>query len=92
MKNNLMSTVLQAELQGKVWRLVEDFRDKHRLSPSAVFDFLVCFAWGYARREPKTSNVEIQNRMRSHCDACELAYQRATAPALPFDDGGRGQS
>jgi hypothetical protein len=86
-KNNLMSTLQQAELQGKVWKLVEDFRDRHGLSPAAVFDFLVCFAWGYARRQPNTTNVEIQNRMRSHCEACELGYQRATGPALPFDGG-----
>jgi hypothetical protein len=89
MPKNLMSTVQQAELQGQVWKLVEAYRQKHALSPAAVFDFLVCFAWGYARRQPHTPNVEIQNRMRLHCEACELAYQRATSPALPFEKVGQ---
>lgn len=84
-----MTTVQQAELQGKLWRLVEDTRVQHGLSPAALFDFLVCFAWGYARRQPNTSNVEIQNRMASHCQACELARQRATSPSLPFEGGRR---
>lgn len=87
MQKKLMTTLQQAELQGKVWKLVEDFRHQHDLGPLAVFDFLVAFAWGYARRQPKTTNVEIQNRMCSHCEACELAYQRATSPALPFEGG-----
>lgn len=85
MANNLMTSLQQAELQGKVWRLVEDYRVKHGLGPLALFDFLVTFAWGYARRQPRTSNEEIQNRMHAHCTACELAYQRATSPALPLD-------
>lgn len=85
MQKALMNTVQQADLQGQVWKLVEEFRTRHDLSPLAVFDFLVCFAWGYARRQPNVKNDEIQNRMQSHCVACELAYQRATAPALPFD-------
>jgi hypothetical protein len=85
MSKSLMSTVQQADLQGQIWKTVEAFRTKHDLSPLAVFDFLVSFAWGYARRQPQTTNVEIQNRMRAHCEACELAYQRATSPALPFD-------
>lgn len=85
MQKNLMTTVQQAELQGKVWRLVEDYRHKHDLGPLALFDFLVAFAWGYARRQPHTTNVEIQNRMVAHCTACELAYQHATAPA-PLDE------
>ncbi len=89
MQKNLMTSLQQAELQGKVWKLVEDFRAQHDLGPLAVFDFLVTFAWGYARRQPNTTNGEIQNRMQSHCVACELAYQRATTPALPFE-GGRG--
>lgn len=84
-----MTSLQQAELQGKLWKLVEDYRAKHGLGPLAVFDFLVTFAWGYARRQPATTNAEIQNRMQAHCTACELAYQRATSPALPFE-GGRG--
>lgn len=87
MQKNLMSTLQQADLQGQLWRLLEDYRAKHGLSPAAVFDFLVSFAWGYARRQPRTTSEEIQNRMRMHCEACELAYQRATGPALPFDGG-----
>jgi hypothetical protein len=89
MQKNLMTSLQQAELQGKVWKLVEEFRQRHDLGPLAVFDFLVTFAWGYARRQPATTNDEIQNRMHAHCTACELAYQRATSPALPFE-GGRG--
>ena len=85
MQKNLMSTTQQAELQGQVWKLIEGYRTKHDLSPAALFDFLVCFAWGFARRQPHTTSVEISNRMRAHCEACELAYQRATAPALPFE-------
>jgi len=87
MEKTLMTTLQQAELQGKIWRVVEDYRSKHGLAPLAVFDFLVSFAWGYARRQPSTSNAEIQNRMQAHCTACELAYQRATSPALPFEGG-----
>lgn len=83
MQKQLMTTVQQAELQGQVWRLVEGFREKYDLGPAAVFDFLVCFAWGYARRQPRTTTEEIQNRMRAHCEACQLAYERATGPA-PF--------
>jgi GTP cyclohydrolase III len=78
-----MSTVQQAELQGQIWKAVEAYRQRHGLSYAALFDFLVCFAWGYARRQPHTSSEEIQNRMRAHCEACELAYQRAVGPALP---------
>lgn len=86
MQKSLMTTLQQAELQGKVWKLVEDFRDQHGLSPLALFDFLVSFAWGYARRQPHTPSTEIANRMVAHCQANELAYQRATGPALPFED------
>lgn len=79
----LMSNVQQAELQGKVWKLVEDFRAKHGLAEASVFSFLVCFAWGYARRKNAT-NVEIVNRMTTLSENCESAYQRARPDALPI--------
>ena len=85
MQKNLMTSLQQADLQGQLWKLLEEFRHRNGLEALPVFDFLVSFAWGYLRRQPRTTNDEIQNRMRAHCTACELAYQRATAPALPLD-------
>lgn len=83
MKKALMTSLQQAELQGKVFQLVDGFRAKHDLSPAALFDFLVCFAWGYARREAGSSNAAIQNSMRALFETNELAYLRATSPRLP---------
>jgi hypothetical protein len=85
-ENNLMTSVQQAELQGKVWRVVEDFRQQHGLGWLSMFSFLVSFAWGYAKRE-RLSAEEIDSRIRTLCMANELAFQRATSPALPFDKG-----
>jgi hypothetical protein len=83
-EKELMTSLQQAELQGIVWRAVEEFRHRHGLSASAIFNSLASFAWGYLKRTGVTS-TEIENRMRSHCHANELAYQRAVGPALPFD-------
>jgi len=87
MQNNLMSNLQQAELQGKVWKLVEEFRVQHGLSAAALFDFMVSFAWGYARREAGSSPIAIANSMRAACESLELAYQRAISPRLPFGRG-----
>lgn len=87
MENNLMTSLQQAELQGKAFKLAEDFRQKHGLSARALFSFFVCFAWGYARRETGSSNEAIQNSMRALCETNELAYQRALSPRLPFGGG-----
>jgi hypothetical protein len=87
MGNNLMTSVQQAELQGKLFRLVEDFRTRNDLSPRGIFSFLVCFAWGYARKHTGSSNEQITNSMRALCETNELAYQRALTPRLPFDGG-----
>jgi hypothetical protein len=93
MSKGLMTAVQQAELQGKTFRLIEDFRQLHGLDPAELFRFLVAFAWGYARRRGAT-NEEIVERMRIYSDRHELAFQRATAEqagaVLPF--GRAGQS
>jgi hypothetical protein len=86
-ENNLMTTLQQAELQGKVFKLAEEFRHRHGLSYRSLFSFFVSFAWGYARREVGSSNEAIQNSMRALCETNELAYQRALSPRLPFGGG-----
>ncbi len=80
-----MTTMQQAELQAKISKLVQDYRQKHALSPVAIFDALASFCWELARSEGNASSEEIANRLRVICEACELAYRHATAPAPPFD-------
>ena len=89
-KNHQMTSLQQAELQREIFTAVERSRIRHELAPAAIFDFLVTFAWGYARREGESSE-SISNRMRMACESCELAYQKAlTAQAQLPGIGGRG--
>lgn len=102
MSKNLMSNVQQAELQGQLRPLLEKFRAKHGLSPAAIFDFLVCYAWGDARTRNASGDVvnprdaasteQIVNRMRAGCEACEVALQRATGSMGTGIMPPRGQS
>ena len=73
-----MTPVQQAELQGQIWKLVEDFRHKHGLGWLSIFSFLISFGWGYAKRE-RLSAEEIDSRIRTLCQSNEAAYQRAIA-------------
>jgi len=76
MPNPLMTPAQRAALQGATWALVENFRTKNDLSPLAIFEFLVGFAWGYARRQGESNEV-ITAQMRAHCERCERDYQHA---------------
>jgi hypothetical protein len=75
-KSHQMTSIQQAELQREIFTVVERHRVRHELAPAAIFDFLVTFAWGYARREGETTEA-ISNRMRMACESCELSYQKA---------------
>jgi hypothetical protein len=80
----------KADLQQQTWAVVERFRQKHGVSQGVIFEFLISFAWGYARRQGE-SNEAITNRARARFEACELAYQKSLTTALGGDlEGGRG--
>lgn len=73
---HLMTAAQKADIQQQTWTMVERFRQKTGLSEGALFEFLVSFAWGYARRQGET-NEAITNRVRARFEACELAYQKS---------------
>lgn len=90
MQSFQITAAQHAELQRDLSALIDRARAKHRFSPGVIFEFLISYAWGYARREGETSEA-IVNRFRARAEACELAYQRRLSGILSTTEGdGRG--
>lgn len=81
MRESPMSAAQQAELQGKLFKLLGDHKLLHGTSTLSLFYFLVAFAWGYVRREGET-NEAIKAQMVKGCDRCEAAYQLRHTPEV----------
>jgi hypothetical protein len=81
-EKDLMSEVQQAELQGKVWELLAEFRTRHGLSERSIWFWGVAFFWGYARRLGASNEVITQSTVRAY-NANELALQKAGG--MPLD-------
>ena len=93
MEKDLMTTVQQAELQGKAWELLAEFRKRHGLSEKAIWFWGVAFFWGYARRLGATNEEITQSTVRSYL-ANEEALQKASGGSngpgsVPTLDGGK---
>ena len=76
MEKDVMSDVQQAELQGKVWTLLAEFRTRHSLSERSIWFWGVAFFWGYARRLGATNEVITQSTVRAYA-ANEAALVKA---------------
>lgn len=76
-----MAPELGAELQRKLVDLVEGFRSIHGVSPGAVFQVVLVFAWRYAHARGETPD-SILNRVLHDFKACELAHDKRVREAL----------
>jgi hypothetical protein len=75
-EKDLMTTEQQAELQGKLWALLAEFRQRHGLSERSIWFWGVAFFWGYARRLGASNEVITQSTVRAYLTN-EEALQRA---------------
>lgn len=84
MEKDLMSTVQQAELQGKIWGILAEFRQRHGLTERSIWFWGVAFFWGYARRLGASNELITQSTVRAYA-ANEEALVKAGG--LPKEGG-----
>lgn len=78
-----MTTVQQAELQGKVWDLLAEFRTRHGLSERSIWFWGVAFFWGYARRLGASNDVITQSTVRAYAANEKALVEAGGLPSEP---------
>lgn len=80
-EKDLMTGLQQAELQGKVWDLLAEFRARHGLSERSIWFWGVAFFWGYARRLGASNELITQSTVRSYLTNEEALQKAGGLPA-----------
>jgi hypothetical protein len=82
-EKDAMTTVQQAELQGKVWELLAEFRTRHGLSERSIWFWGVAFFWGYARRLGASNELITQSTVGAYAANEEALVKAGGLPSEP---------